>query len=33
MSEPKRIQVIQSHQNINEYIYRRDQKFENNLSL
>jgi hypothetical protein len=25
MSEPKRIQVIRSHQNINEYIYQKDQ--------
>jgi hypothetical protein len=30
MNEPKQIQVIQSHENINEYIYQRDQKFENN---
>ncbi len=33
MSEPKRIQVIRSHPNINESIYQKDQKFENNLSL
>lgn len=25
MSEPKRIQIVRSHQNINEYVYQRDQ--------
>jgi len=30
MSEPKRIQIVRSHQNINEYIYHKDQNSQEN---